>query len=140
MMSDNMTITYINAMGGCKSQALNRITKRIWLWAIESHNWLSAAHKPGQLNVTADGLSQHFEDGNEWQFNSQLFDKLCQALGNPQVDLFASQINHLIPMYASWNRDLAAMKKILIWCFFEDMFPVEKLNDKPLINLQDLSD
>ena len=24
--------------------------------------------------------------------------------------------------------------------FFEDMFPVEKLNDKPLINLQDLRD
>ena len=105
MMSDNMTITYINGMGGCKSQALNRITKCIWLWAIESHNWLSAAHKPGQLIVTADGLSQHFEDGNEWQLNSQLFDKLCQALGNPQMDLFASEINHLIPMYASWKPD-----------------------------------
>ena len=59
-------------MGGCKSQALNRITKRIWLWAIDSHNWLAAAHRSGQSNVTADALSRHFEDGVEWQLNFQL--------------------------------------------------------------------
>ena len=99
------TITYINAMGGCTSQALNRITKGIWLWAFDSHNWLSAAHKPGQLNVTADALSRHFENGIEWQLNSHLFGKLCQALENPQVNLFPSQITHLIPTYASWKPD-----------------------------------
>ena len=91
-----------------KSQALNRITKRIWLWAIDNHNWLSAAHKPGQLNVTADTLSRHFEDGIEWQLNPQLFDRICRAFGTPQVDLFASRINHLIPIYASWKPDPSA--------------------------------
>ena len=90
-------------MGGCKNQALNRITKRTSLWAIDSPNWLSAAYKPRQLNVTADTLSRHFEDGIEWQLNSHSFGKLCQALGNPQVNVFASRINPLIPTYASWK-------------------------------------
>ena len=81
------TITYINATGGCKSQALNRITKLICQWAIDSHNWLSAAHKPGQLNVTADALSRHCDNGIKWQLNSHLFGKLCQALENPAGEL-----------------------------------------------------
>ena len=93
IMSDNMTtITYINVVGGCKSQALNRITKRIWLWANDSHHWLSVPHKPGQLNVTADALSRLFENGIEWQLSSHLFGKLCQALGNPQVNLIGLTI------------------------------------------------
>ncbi len=100
-MSNNMTtVTYINAMGGCKSKECNRVTKRIWLWAINLHNWLSAAYKPRQLNVTADKLSRHFEVGTEWQFNPKLFDRLCSSFGNPQIDLFASRINHQIPVFS----------------------------------------
>ena len=91
-----ITITYINAMGGCKSQALNRITKRIWLAPLIVIIDYQQPINPGQLNVTADALSRHFEDGIGRQLDSHLFGNLCQALGNPQVNLFASRINHLI--------------------------------------------
>ena len=92
-------------MGGVQSKECNLIAKRIWLWAIDRRNWLSAAHKPGQLNTTADKLSHHFEDGIEWQLNPRLFDQFCSSFGNPQVDLFASRVNHLVPVYASWKPD-----------------------------------
>ena len=60
-MSNNMTtVTYINAMGGCKGTECNRIIQRMWSWAINRSIWLSAADKPGHLNLTADKLSRHF--------------------------------------------------------------------------------
>ena len=46
--SDNVTtVSYINAMGGCKSDGCNRTTYEIWQWAIEKNIWLSAAHTLG---------------------------------------------------------------------------------------------
>ena len=74
IMSDNTTtVTYINAMGGCKSEGCNHIAKQIWLWAIDRNNWISAAHQPGHLNVTADFLSRHFNDAIEWQLDTHIF-------------------------------------------------------------------
>lgn len=106
IMSDNITtVTYINAMGGCKSEECNHIAKRIWLWAIHRNNWLSAAHIPGHANVTADFLSRHFNDGIEWQLDACIFHKICQSFGVPSIDLFASRINHHTNMYVSWKQD-----------------------------------
>ena len=106
IMSDNTTtVTYINNMGGCKSKECNEVAKEIWLWAMERNNWLSAAHQPGKLNVTADSLSRHFQDGIEWQLNPGIFDKITEIFGTPEIDLFASRINHQTSVYASWKQD-----------------------------------
>ena len=122
-MSDNMTaVTYINAIGGVQSKECNLIAKRIWLWAIDRRNWLSAAHKPGQLNITADKLSRHFEDSIEWQLNPPLFDQFCSSFGNPQVDIFASRVNNLVPVYASWKPDPYICH--LCGCFFNRLGPI----------------
>jgi hypothetical protein len=53
----------------------------------------------------ADKLSQHFQDGIEWQLNPELFRRLCSSFGYPQIDLFANRINHQIPVYAAWQPD-----------------------------------
>ena len=106
IMSDNMTaISYVNAKGGCRNWECNAIAKAIWLWAIKRNNWHSAAHQPGRFNVTADFLSCHFEDGIEWELNRGLFEKICAVFGVPQIDLFASRVNHQTRAYASWKPD-----------------------------------
>ncbi|XP_031574344.1 uncharacterized protein LOC116308111 [Actinia tenebrosa] len=88
-------------MGGCKSKECTQIAKDIWLWAISRHLWLSVAHQPGQLNAIADLLSRHFEDGIEW-------DRWDRMYGFPEIDLFASRINHQTNTYVSWKQDPCA--------------------------------
>ena len=55
--------------------------------------------------MTADSLSRHFEDGIEWELNRDLFEKICAVFGVPQIDLFASRVNHQTRAYASWKPD-----------------------------------
>ena len=55
--------------------------------------------------MTEDSLSRHFEDGLEWELNCGFFEKICGVFGVPQIDLFASRINHQTSTYASWKRD-----------------------------------
>ena len=60
IMSDNTTaVSYINAMGGCRSLECNSLTKEIWDWATDRNIWLSAAHIPGSINVDADQFSRN---------------------------------------------------------------------------------
>ena len=95
IMSDNKSaISYISAMGGCRNKEYSAIAKEIWFWGIKMDNWLSAAHQQGRLNVTADSLSRHFEDGMEWELNRSLFQKICGFFGVPHIDQFATRINH----------------------------------------------
>ena len=68
-------------------------------------NGIAKAHQPGWLNVTADSLSRHFEDGIEWELNCRLFGKIYGVFDVPQIDLFASRINHQTSTYDSWKRD-----------------------------------
>ena len=55
--------------------------------------------------MAADSLSRHFEDGIEWELNRGLFEKICAVFGVPQIDLFASRVNHQTRAYASWKPD-----------------------------------
>ena len=83
----------------------------------EGHNWLSAAHQPGLLNVTADCLSRHFEDGIEWELNRSMLETIGGFFGVPQIDLFACRINLQTSTYASWKRDSHAS--------YVDAFPLD---------------
>ena len=77
ILSDNVTtVTFINAFGGCKSKECNHIARRIWLWTISKHNWLSATHQAGHLNTIADKLCRHFEDSIEWKIDTRLFRRI----------------------------------------------------------------
>ena len=79
MRSDNVTaVSYINAMGGCKSDGCNRITYEIWQWAIEKNIWLSAAHTPGVDNYEADQLSTKVYPNLEWSFTDEVFNQMLK--------------------------------------------------------------
>ena len=64
---DNTTaVTYINAMGGVKSETCNDMALLIWEWCIVRQIWLSARHVPGSQNIQADTASRAFKDSIEW--------------------------------------------------------------------------
>ena len=103
---DNTTaIAYVNKFGGCHNKALNDLSKRLWRWCIEKNVNIMAVHIAGTDNVMADSLSREFNTSVEWSLNRKVFDKMCIALGQPDIDLFASRLNHKLDRYVSWKPD-----------------------------------
>ena len=60
---------------------------------------------PGASNVSADDLSRNFKADTEWALRNDVFVRLCSLFGVPDIDLFASRLNHKVPKYASWKPD-----------------------------------
>lgn len=110
VQSDNTTtVVGINRQGSTQSTNCNTIARQIWLWAMETDNWLSAAHCPGVLNVEADLASRIFNDTTEWALNKRWFRTICQHFQTPSIDLFASRINHQLKTYCAWQPDPGAI-------------------------------
>ena len=110
IMSDNTTaLAYIKHQGGVKSPECHEIAKQIWIWAEERNIWLSGAHIPGVDNVLADYKSRHFEDNLEWCLSDKIFRTIVSVFGKPEVDLFASRLNHKLDRFVSWKPDPQAI-------------------------------
>ena len=106
ILSDNTTaVAYINNMGGIKSLPCNDIARQVWFWCMERNIWISAAHIPGKTNVLPDWESRNFSDNTEWQLNPQIFQRIIQRLGVPNIDLFASRLNAQVETFVSWKPD-----------------------------------
>ena len=105
-MSDNTTaIAYINKMGGICSLECDEIAKSIWLYCKGIGAHLSVAFIPGKENNIADKKSREFNEATEWQLNPKIFKHITKTYFLPNVDLFASRLNHQLPRYASWHPD-----------------------------------
>ena len=64
-------------------------------------------HIPGIDNVNADALSRNFNDSVEWSLSPSMFRAITGRLGMPDVDMFASRLNHMVPRFFSWRPDPA---------------------------------
>ena len=107
--SDNTTtVAAINRQGSTQSPNCNDIARQIWTWAINTNNWLSAAHCPGILNVEADIASRLFNDSTEWTLDRDSFTQLCNKFGTPEIDMFASRLNYKLESYCAWVPDPGA--------------------------------
>ena len=107
--SDNTTaISYLNKKGGTHSMILNDMAVDIWEFCIDNGVHISAAHIPGKHNILADTASREFIDSAEWAIPQSNFDKITRRYGIPDIDLFASRLNHKVPTYASWKPDPAS--------------------------------
>ena len=103
---DNTTaIAYVNRFGGCHSIELNALSKTIWQWCIDHGIHIQATHVAGCDNVMADSLSRNFNANIEWSLEEEVFHRVCERFGMPSVDLFASRINHKLPVYFPWHVD-----------------------------------
>ena len=75
------------------------------------YNIESQAHS--RVNVMADLLSRSNQvQSTEWSLHPQVFKQICQKWFTPHVDLFATHLNHKLPLYVSpipdpraWNID-----------------------------------
>ena len=106
IMSDNVTtVAAISNMGSTKSPSCHQVAVEIWDWALETSNWISAAHVAGKNNQEADAQSRKFHDDIEWGLAQDIFDKIEEKLGPHDIDLFASMYNHKVPNYCSWKPD-----------------------------------
>ena len=111
VLIDNTTaVSCITNMGTSHSDLCNRITKTIWEWCIAKNIWLSAAHIPGVANVRADQESRKLRDETEWTLNSSVFNRVIEILHlTPDIDLFASWLNHQVDRYVSYQPDPQAV-------------------------------
>ena len=108
--SDNTTaISYINRMGGSKSSECEVMAKSIWNFCEENEIWIKATYIPGKENIEADFMSRNFTDNTEWTLNPHIFDIICETWGTPEVDMFASRVNHKVDTYVSWGKDPLAI-------------------------------
>ena len=103
---DNMTaVVYLNRKGGLKSLECHEVSKKIWLWAIDRGNHISAEHLPGTENVIADKASRNFDRNTEWELDTKVFKRIEANFGPFDLDLFASRLNSKLEHYVSWKPD-----------------------------------
>lgn len=110
IQTDNTTaVAYLNHQGGTRSSAALQEASRTLQWAELHVPALSAVHIPGVDNWIADFLSRETVDPGEWSLHPMVFHLICQRWGIPDVDLFASRLNHKLPLYVSRARDPKAL-------------------------------
>jgi len=66
---------------------------------------ITAEYLPGKLNIKADHASRVFQDSSEWLLSPKIFRQVCQKLGHPSIDLFASRACHQLQRCMSWKPD-----------------------------------
>lgn len=126
VQTDNTTaVAYLNHQGGTRSSAALREASRTLRWAELHVPALSAVHIPGVDNWAADFLSRETVDPGEWSLHPAVFLQICQRWGVPDVDVFASRLNHKLPVYVSRARDpeaLAVDALVLPWTGFDFLY------------------
>ena len=99
--TDNSTVVaYINKQGGTHSAEMCALLWKIMTWFHHYQITLKARHIPGCLNVMADLLSR-FNQVQSTEWSLQVFKQICQMCFRPHVDLFATHLNHKLPLYVS---------------------------------------
>ena len=101
-MDNSTVVAYINKQGGTHSAEMCALLWKIMTWCHHYHITLKARHIPGCLNVMADLLSRSNQvQSTEWSLHPQVFKQICQKWFTPHVDLFATHLNHKLPLYVS---------------------------------------
>ena len=102
VMDNSTVVAYINKQGGTHSAEMCAFLWRFMTWCHHSHITLKARHIPGCLNVMADLLSRSNQvQSTEWSLHPQVFKQISQKWFTPHVDLFATHLNHKLPLYVS---------------------------------------
>ena len=105
--TDSSTVvTYINKQGGTHSAEMCAILWKIMSWCHHYKITLKARHILGCLNVMADLQSRSNQvQSTEWSMHPQIFKQICQRWFTPHADLFATGLNHKLPLYVSPVQD-----------------------------------
>ena len=98
--ADNSTI--VAYIGGTHSVEMCALLWKIMTWCHHYLITLKARHIPGCLNAMADLLSRSNQvQSTEWSLHPQVFKQICHKWFTLHVDLFATRLNHKVPLYVS---------------------------------------
>jgi hypothetical protein len=109
-MDNSTAVAYVNKRGGTRSSTLAALAVEISNACQQKGIWITAQHLPGLQNVDADWASRHFNERTEWTLDKAIFTRIVTKYYTPQVDLFASRLNHQLPLYVSRHPDPGAME------------------------------
>ena len=98
--SDNTaTVSYINKQGVVVAKTVNDKVCPLNEWVIPRSLNLQAIHRPDVNNELADYLWRNRPSPTEWHLIPLMAQYLFQVWGRLQVDLFASYLNHQLPLW-----------------------------------------
>ena len=103
-------VAYTRHQEGTHSTVL---TEEVWniLNLCLTHNiQLLVKHIPGRFNTLADRMSRIDKPiSTEWSLNQEIANKIFQIMDFPSIDLFATRLNHRLPLYVSPIPDQKAL-------------------------------
>ena len=95
-------------VGGTQSPSLSLLALELWSFLLTQGSWVTARHLPGVLNVEADVASREFNTRTEWMLRQDVFQDIAHHFYVPEIVLFASRLNHQLPLYVSRLPDPSA--------------------------------
>lgn len=120
LQSVNRTvISYIRNQGGTKSAPLLDLTNRLLTLTSQLGMSLIAHYIPSNYNSIADNLSRQ-KNIPDWHLSKVATRKIFKVWGTPQVDLFASKLSKVVPVYVS--RDSKDTEALYIYAFSQKWF------------------
>ena len=106
---------YINKQRGTDSAEMCALLWKIMSWCHHYQMTLKDKNIPGCLNVMDDLLSRSNQvQSTEWSLHPEVFKQICLNWFTPHVDLFATRLNHKVPLYVSSVPDPNAWDIIII--------------------------
>ena len=99
--TDNTTVVaYIRHQGGTRSTDLSEEVWNILNLCLAHNIQLLVKHIPGRFNTLADRMSRMDKPiATEWSLNQEIANKIFQIMDFPSIDLFATRLNHRLPLY-----------------------------------------
>lgn len=109
--SDNASVVaYIQKEGGTRSPSLCMEVWETLRWCLDQGITLRVRHIPGKTNILADRLSRMNKAiSTEWSLKQSVCNALFQVTNYPNIDLFATRLNHRLPLYVSPIPDSRAL-------------------------------
>ena len=109
--TDNTTVVaYIRHQGGTHSTVLSEEVWNILNLCLTHNIQLLVKHIPGRFNTLADRMSRIDKPiSTEWSLNQEIANKIFQIMDFPSIDLFATRLNHRLPLYVSPIPDQKAL-------------------------------
>ena len=109
--TDNTTlVAYIRHQGGTHSTELSEEVWNVLNLCLANNIHLLGKHIPGRFNTLADRMF-HIDKpiSTEWSLNQEIANNIFQIMDFPSIDLFATRLNHRLPLYVSSIPDQKAL-------------------------------
>ena len=101
-MDNTTVVAYIRRQGGTHSTELTEEAWKVLNLCLAHNIHLFAKHIPGRFNTLADRMSRVDKPiSTEWSLNQEIANKIFQIMDFPSIDLFATRLNHRLPIYVS---------------------------------------